>query len=97
MNNLLSPEEVKRFLEVDEKDLDQFVNKGRLHAYKIGGTYLRYRKEDVLTLKQELHPGQKTRLSIPWQARVRDFWRFNNFYILSLLLIAILFFVVVRS
>lgn len=97
MNNLLSPEEVRRFLEVEEKDLDQFVSKGRLHAYKIGGIYLRYRKEEVLTLKQELYPGKKTDLSIPWYARVRNFWRFNNFYILSLLLIAILFFVVVRS
>ena len=97
MNNLLSPEEVKQFLEVEEKDLDQFVTKGRLHAYRIGGTYLRYRKEEVLNLRQELHPGQKANLSIPWYARVRDFWRFNNFYILSLLLIAVLFFVVVRS
>ena len=96
MNNLLSPEEVRRFLEIEEPDLHQFLQKGKLHAYKLGGTYLRFRKEEVLNLKQELHPDKKSLLSVSWFARVRNFWRFNNFYILSLVLIALLFFVAVR-
>ena len=96
MNNLLSPDEVRQFLEIEEPDLNQLVQKGKLHAYRLGGAYLRFRKEDVLTLKQELHPDKKATLSIPWFVRVRDFWRFNNFYILSLVLIALLFFVAVR-
>lgn len=96
MNNLLSPEEVRRFLLIEESYLQQLVQKGRLHAYKVGGTYLRFRKEEVLTLKQELYPEKKTSPSISWFLRIRDFWRFNNFYILSLLLIAFLFFVAIR-
>jgi len=97
VNNLLSAEEVKRYLEIEEPDLNGLMELGKLQAYKIGGAYLRFRKEDVLNLKQEFHSTRKTTLSIPWFVRARDFWRFNNFYILSLLFLAILFFVVVRS
>ena len=96
MDNLLSSEEVKSYLEVEDSKLDQLVRNGKLHAYKVGGTYLRFRKEEVLTVRQEMHGGKRPSLSVPWFARVRNFWRFNNFYILSLFLIAVLFFIVVR-
>jgi hypothetical protein len=97
VDSLLSSEEVKTFLEVQEPELDQLVQKGRLQAYKIGGAYLRFRKDEVLALRQELHPSKKRKLSPSWGARLGDFWRFNNFYILSLLAIGILFLVLVRS
>ncbi len=97
MNNLLSSEEVKRFLELEDQDLNGLIELGKLQAYKIGGSYLRFRKEDVLNLKHEFHATRQPSRTIPWFARLWDFWRFNNFYILSLLLIAILFFIVVRS
>ena len=96
MNNLLSSEEVKRYLEIEDPDLTGLIDLGKLHAYKIGGTYLRFRKDEVFNLKQEFQAGRKTPLSIPWFVRFRDFWRFNNFYILSLLFIALLFFIAIR-
>jgi excisionase family DNA binding protein len=97
VDNLLSPEEVKQYLEVQDRDIDHFVQRGKLHAYKIGGTFLRFRKEEVLALKQEFRPAAKARSAIPWYVRILDFWRFNNFYILSLILIAVLLFILVRS
>ena len=96
MDNLLSHEEVKRFLEVEDGQFERLVKSGKLHAYKIGGAYLRFRKDEVLNIKQELFSGKKTALSIPWFARLHDFWKFNNFYILSLFLIAVLFYLVLR-
>ncbi len=87
MNNMLSLEEVKSFLELSQEDLEKHLKSGKLRAYKIGGTYLRFRKEEVLNLRSELRPG-KTKLSKPGViARVSDFWQFNNFYILSLLVV----------
>ena len=96
MDNLLSREEVRHYLELEEVDLEKFIEKGKLHAYKIGGTYLRFRKEEVLTLKQEFQSGKKSKSPLPWYAKLLDFWRFNNFYILSLLFILVLFLIVVR-
>lgn len=97
MDNLLSVEEVKRYLDVEQPGLDHLIERGKLHAYKIGGAYLRFRKEEVLTLKHEFQSGKKRSLTVPWVVKVRDFWRFNNFYILSLIFIAFLFYIVVRS
>ncbi|MBI4115844.1 MAG: DUF61 family protein [Candidatus Omnitrophica bacterium] len=97
MENLLSLEEVKSLFESNEEQINQLIQQGKLHVYKIGGTYLRFRKDEVLTLKQELYADKKTGLSVPWFLRIRDFWRFNNFYILSIILIAVLFYFVSRS
>ena len=97
VNNLLSSEEVKRYLELEDQDLNGLIELGKLQAYKIGGSYLRFRKEDVLNLKQEFHATRQTPRSASWLPRLWDFWRFNNFYILSLFLIAVLFFFVIRS
>ena len=97
MDNLLSQEEVKRFLEVEDAQMDHLIKGGKLHAYKIGGAYVRFRKDEVLTLKQEYFSSKKHALSLPWFIRLKDFWKFNNFYIISLFLIAVLFYIVVRS
>jgi len=93
MNNMLTLEEVKAYLEVEQKDLENYLAQGRLHAYKIGGTYIRFRKEDVQNLRFNIGqrnprvPGPKSVF-----AHIYDFWRFNNFYIVSIIIaIAIIY------
>ena len=91
MNNMLTLEEVKNFLEVENEELEKYLKGGKLHAYKIGGTYLRFRKEEVLNLHIELQPKKaKPQKGVSLISRLADFWRFNNFYILSLLLVTAL-------
>ncbi len=91
MNNMLTLEEVRTFLEVENEVLEKYLKQGKLHAYKIGGIYLRFRKEEVLTLRSELLPKKnKAASGGSFFSRVADFWRFNNFYILSLLLVTAL-------
>ncbi len=97
MNNLLTVEEVKNFLEIEEQELEKFLKLGKLRAYKIGGTFIRFRKEEVMILR-EAQP--KAKLSKPKNSvfsKVFDFWKFNNFYIISLLLAAAILFVVFKS
>ena len=96
MNNMLTVEEVKSFLEVSQEDLEKHLKSGKLRAYKIGGTYLRFRKEEVLNLRSELLP-KKSKTSAPsLSVRAADFWQFNNFYILSILVVLGLIFVIVK-
>ncbi len=88
MNNMLSLEEVKSFLEVDHSEIEKYLKTGKLHAYKIGGTYLRFRKEEVLSLRSELIPAKKK--SGPKKSFLTilsDFWAFNNFYIIALMVV----------
>lgn len=88
MNNMLTLDEVRNYLEVEQQEIEKFIRDGMLHAYKIGGVYIRFRKEEVLHLKYDvLLKKKKVFQSISFGQRLWDFWRFNNFYIISLLAI----------
>lgn len=90
---MLTIEEVKNFLEIDQGQLEKFLTDKKLRAYKIGGTFLRFRKEEVMNLRYEILPSQtkaKQQDSIP--GKVWEFWRFNNFYIVSIMIAAALIF-----
>ncbi len=97
MNNMLTVEEVKLFLDISQDELERHLKQGRLHAYKIGGTYLRFRKEDVLNLRADLNPQKSKKPSHPFLSRLGDFWRFNNFYIVSILIVIALIFIAVKG
>jgi len=91
MNNMLTLDEVKNYLEVEQQVLEKFIRDGVLHAYKIGGVYIRFRKEEVLGLKYDvLLKNKKTGTPVSWGQQLWHFWRFNNFYIISVLIIAAL-------
>ena len=88
MNNMLTLDEVKNFLEVEQQVIEKYIRDEVLHAYKIGGVYIRFRKEEVLGLKYDvLLKKKKTGTSKSFGQRLLDFWRFNNFYIISVLII----------
>ena len=91
MNNMLTLDEVKNFLEVEQKVIEQFIRDEVLHAYKIGGVYIRFRKEEVLSLKYDVLLKKKPAgASVSFGQQLWNFWRFNNFYLVSLLIIAAL-------
>ena len=95
---MLTIEEVKTFLEIDQPQLEKYLKAGKIHAYKIGGTYLRFRKEDILTLRAELAP-QKKKISgsgNSFVTKLMDFWHFNNFYIIALVIMAVIAFFVIK-
>jgi len=91
MNNMLTLDEVKNYLEIEQQVVEKFIRDGMLHAYKIGGVYIRFRKEEVLNLKYDvLLKKKKTGASVSFGQKLFNFWRFNNFYIISILIIAAL-------
>ncbi|HOW58994.1 MAG TPA: helix-turn-helix domain-containing protein [Candidatus Omnitrophota bacterium] len=91
MNNMLTLDEVKNYLEVEQQEIEKFIRDGMLHAYKIGGVYIRFRKEEVLNLKYDVLLKKKKGIQqVSFGQRLWNFWRFNNFYIISLLIIAAL-------
>lgn len=88
MNNMLTLDEVKNFLEVEQKVIEKFIQDEVLHAYKIGGVYIRFRKEEVLSLKYDvLLKEKKSGDAVSFGQKLWNFWRFNNFYIISVLII----------
>ncbi|MBI1977523.1 MAG: helix-turn-helix domain-containing protein [Candidatus Omnitrophica bacterium] len=93
-DGLLTEEEVRSYLKVDSPALGQLVQRGKLTAYKIGGAFVRYRKDEVVALRS----GRKFRLpdqiERSWFDRLKDFWSFYSIYILLsafILLLAVYF------
>ena len=98
MNNMLTLEEVKSFLEIDHDQFEKYLKQGKLHAYKIGGTYIRFRKDDVLNLRSELQPKKnKPYAGSSFFSRIKEFWRFNNFYIISLLIVIVVALLIAKT
>ncbi len=129
--HLLNISEVAVYLGISEEEVKRLVDIGEIPAYKIGDSFLRFRKEQIDAVKQEISDVEKKdpkrlevkldsrgkpthpytdlekdiKLKTPvtrqfdyaFAERVRDFLYYNDFYILSAVIIAVLLLVILRS
>ena len=98
-------------LEAGEAEVHKFISDGRLHGYKIGDDILRLRKEQVSELKAKWrieegglfppptseHPHAPPVSHAGVFDRARDFVYFNDFYIVSAVVVAALFYLILSS
>lgn len=82
-------------LGVSEKKIIDLVDEGKISAYKIGGQYLRLSKEQIVELKNS-HLVAEENIQHKYSAaeRIKDFFYFNDFYIASLIIIALLIYII---
>lgn len=93
--HLMNIREAAEFLSVGERRIKELVDRGEIPAYKIGGTFLRFKKSQLAIFKTTLL--DERRKDIPEEAvstptgaeRMKDFFYFNDFYILSAVVIFI--------
>ncbi|HOW36289.1 MAG TPA: helix-turn-helix domain-containing protein [Candidatus Omnitrophota bacterium] len=94
-DQFISVREAAQTLGVTEKKIMDLIDEGKLHAYKIAGQFLRLKKSEVLdtqdggTVATEFNHYPYTRAE-----RIKDFFYFNDFYILSLVIILALLYVI---
>lgn len=92
MEKLWTTAEAAKFLGIGEGDVEQLVQEGKLTGYKLGGQFLRFRPEQVKSVKSKLGgqtftPPDAQAPARMWKERVRDFIYFYDFYILSFVLL----------
>ena len=93
--HLLNIREAAAYLGIGERSLKELADKGRIPAYKIGGTFLRFKKSQLEVLKADFAARAQRkpplREAAPVQAGTldgfKDFLYFNDFYILSVIVI----------
>ena len=86
---LLTRTEVVNYLGCDSKTLASLINKKQLTLYKVGGQYERFNKDEVVRLKLSGLKAKPKRTSGRGAGdKVLDFWRYNNFYIVTVLILA---------
>ncbi len=128
---LITIREVSEYLRLSEEEVKRLVDMGVIPAYKIGGSFLRFRKEQIDAIKTEIdsieaeepehakpvldqagHPTHpytdmereiKHREPVARQydytfaERIQDFFYFNDFYILSFIIVATLIFLIFKT
>lgn len=109
---LLNLKETADLLGLTEEEVRYFVSQGKIPAYKIGGEFLRFKKDQIEALRGRIkilrHQSVPIEKIIPsdeaekktrysvWD-RIRDFLYFNDFYILAAILIALLVYVILNK
>lgn len=128
---LLTIKEVAQYLGVSEEEVKRLVDIGEIPAYKIGDTFLRFRKEHIDVIKKDIdeveaehpelvekaHADERGRVAHPYTdlelkikshnpsarqfdysfvEKVKDFFYFYDFYIISVLIIFFLVFIILR-
>ena len=89
-DGLLTEEEVRSYLKVDSPTIEQLIRRGRLTAYRVGGSFVRYRKDEVVALKSGRKFRMPEQFERSWFDKIRDFWGFYSLYILLSILIFLL-------
>lgn len=89
--NLITLREVAHILGLPEQDILVLVDKGILPHLRLDDGFLRFKKEDILKAKKVISANfsdqdKKQR----FKERIEDFFYFNNFYIVSAIIIFIL-------
>ncbi len=93
-SGLLSFNQALEYLGVNKQELKRLIREKNIVPYKIGGTYLRFKKEDLNVLRSHLkrrvrktHWLNEPTQHSPLSERLADFWYFNSFYIFSAVII----------
>ncbi len=93
---LFTIREAANYLNLTEKEVIDLSDSGDIPAYKVGGVYLRFKKEQLDQIKHKIKPNQSL-VSIEGTLfeRTKDFIYHNDFYFLSLIIIFFLLYFIV--
>jgi len=96
-NKLLTIREVSEELGITEQQVIDLAETGKIPAYKLGGLYLRFRSEHIQELKRKLSKTLKGVNKISPLEQLRDFFYFNDFYILTALIIIVMLTIIFKT
>ena len=87
--------ETAQIMAVSEKKVMDLIESGNLQAYKIADQFLRLKRNEVVNM---ISSGQVISENIAHSytsgERVRDFFYFNDFYLISLGIIGVLLYII---
>ena len=94
-DQFISVREAAQSLGVSEKKIMDLVEESQLQAYKIAGQFLRLKRSEVLNLQTNGSVVQEI-VQYPYTPgeKLRDFFYFNDFYILSLGIVVFLLYLI---
>ena len=87
--------ETAQLLGISEKKVMDLVEGGKIQAYRIADQFLRLKKAEVVNLQTSGHVvAEIVQFKYTAAERVKDFLYFNDFYLLSVILISVLLYII---
>lgn len=97
MKRFVTPKEAADYLGIPETELNELVSRHIITIYKIGGIYTRFKVDDLETYRRKgVTKGSKKHISCIID-NARDFFYFNDFYIYSIIVIAVILYFIFRK
>lgn len=94
---LLTVREVSQILKLSEQDVIELAEKGQIPHFKIGNEFLRFKPDDIERLRDSIRRRYGVYVEkVSWSERIKDFFYFNDFYIISGAIIFILLYIIIR-
>lgn len=91
----ISVRETAQLLGITEKKVMDLIEEGKLQAYRIANQFLRLRREEVLSLRNSGEvESESTEIPYIPSERLKDFFYYNDFYLVSLAIILGLLYVI---
>ncbi|MFA5090423.1 MAG: helix-turn-helix domain-containing protein [Candidatus Omnitrophota bacterium] len=98
---LLTIRDVSLVLGISEKEVMDLAEKGSIPAYKVGGIYLRFKRHQIDEFRKSLKKNLPHRIKSAEKQSLKDdladFLYFNDFYIISALLIFFILLIIFRG
>ena len=87
--------EAAQMLGVSESKLMVLVDEKKLQAYRIAGQYVRFKRADIVLLKNSGRVESETvKFPYTFQERLHDLLAYNDFYITAFIVILALLFII---
>ena len=96
MKKFLTSKEAASYLQIQESELQEMLDKGKIPVYKIGGVYARFRVDDLAPYRSKRPDDLRQKRSSTAIDRIRDFFYFNDFYIFSVIVIIIILYFIFK-
>jgi len=94
-SQFVSVRETAQILAINEKKVMELIESHKLQAYKIADKFLRLKKSEVLSLRNEgTVEKQHIQLDYTTLDKIKDYFYFNDFYLFSILLIVALLYII---
>ena len=94
-DHFITVREAAQTLGVSEKKIMDLVEERKLQAYRIAGQFLRLKRSEVLDMRSAGEIVQESvQFNYTSSERLRDFFYFNDFYIVSILVVISLLYVI---
>lgn len=94
----ISVRETAQLLGISERKVMDMIDANELQAYKIANQFLRLKKPEVMALQRTGSVESETvQFPYTFSERMKDFFYFNDFYIVSGVIIIILIYIVLSA